>query len=186
LSVVVQRVAMSRKPKYVILIVVVPALLAIAYGTSMLILKPADALCADDAIALIEATLQADPNYIVTDSLVVHTKEPNCLVPTVFVDYLKPGLQVTVRKSASSWITRPRWYAKVDGVLKRFPRFLIPSSTFYSRRNGYKQTNIYVLEPTEEEMQTLEKHVRALGISRDVQIEFSSYFPDRQLMSLEH
>ena len=111
----------------------------------------------------------------------MHADEPNQFVPMAFVDYLDLRLQVIVRGSSSIVLTSPRWYMRL-GRLRR----QLPSLFMLNRKRqlpfGFKRLqriDIYVLEPTDEEMQTLKGQVRSLSGTHDIPIEFAAYIPDR-------
>jgi hypothetical protein len=170
---------MTENKKYIVLIVIVLTILVTACGAFEAKRGRIPTLSVDSVIAQINETLQADPNYIVTDSFIVHAKEPSCLVPMAFVDYLNLRLQVIVRKSSSVWITLPRWRMQIDRLFKWFPGFLRPNLLRSVKIQEDKRIDIYVLEPTDEEMKRLKEEVRSLGFSRDILIEISAHFPGR-------
>ncbi len=110
---------MTKKKKYTMLTVIVMAIamLVFACGTFMAKHFRTHALSANEMVAQIEERLQSDPNYIVTDLLVVQAIEPNYFDLGTLIDYRDPGLQVTVRNLSRRSI--PRWRIQFEKLFKR-------------------------------------------------------------------
>ena len=128
----------------------------------------------DKAMTSIIDTLSADPNYTVTERIVTKAKEPDFLD----IDYLNQGLHVCVRKGFRKG--PPNWGIKLDKIVGKLPRFLRPSRDLYLYSTEDNWIVITAVEPATEELQKLKEQVMSLGISRDIRIQFSSYFPDRK------
>ena len=172
---------MIKIKKYTMLVVIVAVILTIAYSAFEVKQARIAPLSANSVASKITEVLEADPNYIIVDSFIVHADEPNRFVPTAFVDYLDLRLQVIVRGASSIVLTSPRWHIRLGRLLRRLPSLLM----LKGKRQlpfGFKRLqriDIYVLEPTDEEMQRLKRPVRSLDGTHDIPIEFTVYFPDR-------
>jgi hypothetical protein len=128
----------------------------------------------DKAITRIIETLLADSYYSVTERMVIKAKEPDFLD----IDHLNQGLQVCVTKGFKKG--PPSWGIKLDKIVRKLPRFLRPSRNLYLYTTEDNWINITAVEPATEELEKLKKQVTSLGISRDIRIQFSSYFADRK------
>ncbi|MCP4262870.1 MAG: hypothetical protein GY774_35975 [Planctomycetes bacterium] len=161
-------------------IVVVLATSIVLYGSFWLKQKRTHSLRVEQAIKRIEVTLLADPNYIVTERIVIKAKEPNFFD----LDYLiNQSLQVCVSKGIRKG--PPGWGIQLDKMFKRFPNFLRPNQDLYLYSTEYNWIGITAVEPTEEDLQKLKEQVMSLRISNDIRIAFSPFYPDRQRMQRE-
>ena len=133
----------------------------------------------DKAITSIIDTLSADPNYFVTERIVINATERYPSDPTYFLDYLNQGLQVCVRKGIRKG--PPSWGIKLDKIVRKLPRFLRPSRNLYLYTTEDNWINITAVEPIlPNELQLLKSQVTSIGLPRDIRIQFSSFFPDRK------
>ena len=128
----------------------------------------------DKAITSIIETLSADPNYIVTERIVIRAKEPDFWD----IDYLNQGLQVCVSKGFRKG--PPNWGIKLDKIVRKLPRFLRPSRNLYLYTTEDNWINITAVEPIPDELELLKSQVTSIGLPRDIRIQFSSFFPDRK------
>ncbi len=149
-------------------------ILIVAYGVFRLWRYRTHSHRLDKAITSIIETLSADPYYFVSERIVIKAKEPDFLD----IDYLNQGLQVCVWKGFRKG--PPNWGIKLDKIVRKLPRFLRPNRNLYLYTTEDNWINITAIEPATEELQKLKEQVMSLGISRDIRIQFSSYFPDRK------
>ena len=174
---------MIKRKKYILVVVLALTLVITLHGSYMLKQKRTHSLRVEKAIKCIEEALYADPNYIVTEGPVVKVKGPDISDPSSFLHYLHQGLQVSVRKLERHG--PPSWAIKLDIMLKRLPSILRPNRNLYLKSSEYNWIGITAVEPTTEELQKLKDQVLSLSISRDIEISFSPYYPDRERMQQE-
>ncbi|MHC4583279.1 MAG: hypothetical protein ACYS3N_02055 [Planctomycetota bacterium] len=154
-------------------------ILIVAYGLFRLWQYRTHSHRLDKAITSIIDTLSADPNYIVTERIVIKVTERNLSDPTYFLDYLNQSLQVCVRKGIRKG--PPSWGIKLDKIVRKLPRFLRPSRNLYLYTTEDNWINITAVEPIlPDELQLLKSQVTSIGLPRDIRIQFSSFFPDRK------
>jgi hypothetical protein len=138
----------------------------------------------DDAFTKIVDALSADPHYFVSEHLVV-TKgpEPDFSDLSYLLNPVNQILQVCVRKAFRKGPFH--WALQTDQMFQQFPEVFRPSRDLYLTSKEYNWIMIKAVEPTEEEMQKIKELVSSLGISRDIRIDVSSWFPDRELLRQE-
>ena len=171
---------MIKRKKYILVIVFILTAIIALYGSFWLKQKRTHSLRVEKAIKRIEDALLSDPNYIVTERPVVKAIQPDMSNPSSFILYPNQGLQVSVIKLIKHG--PPDWGIKLDKIFKRFPSFLRPSPNFYLYSTEYNRIGITVVEPTTDELQKIKEQVMSLGISHDIRIVFSPFYPDREHM----
>jgi hypothetical protein len=153
-------------------------ILIVAYGLFRLRQYRTHSHRLDKAITSIIDTLSADPNYVVTERIVINATERYPSDPTYLLDSLKQSLQVCVRKGLRKG--PPGWGIKLDKFVRKLPRFLRLSRNLYLYTIEDNWIIITVVEPIPEELQLLKSQVTSIGLPRDIRIQFSSFFPDRK------
>ena len=148
-------------------------ILIMAYGVFRLWQYRTHSHRLDKAFTSIIETLSADPNYIVTEHIVTRAKEPDFWD----IDYLNQGFQVCVMKGFRKG--PPNWGIKLDKIVRKLPRFLRPSRNLYLYTTEDNWINITAVEPIPDELELLKSQVTSIGLPRDIRIQFSSFFPDR-------
>jgi len=128
----------------------------------------------DKAFTSIIEILSADPNYFVTERIVIKAKEPDFWD----IDYLNQGLQVCVWKGFRKG--PPNWGIKLDKIIRKLPRFLRLNRNLYLYTTEDNWINITAVEPIPDELELLKSQVTSIGLPRDIRIQFSSFFPDRK------
>jgi hypothetical protein len=158
-------------------------ILIVAYGSFCLWQYRTHSHRLEKAITSIIDTLSADPNYIVTERIVIQAKGPNLSDPAYFLDYLNQSLQVCVKKGIRKG--PPSWGIKLDKMFRRFPSFFRPSRDLYLYSTEYNWIGITAVEPIPDELQKLKEQVMSLGISHDIRIVFSTFYPERERIRRE-
>ena len=133
----------------------------------------------DKAFIRIVDTLSEDPNYIVTEDVLIKAIEPDPMDWSASLEYENQVLQVCVRKAAKGG--RPGWPAPRGRLFRYLPGFLRRYrifSTIHTLEATYIE--ITAVEPHGVEFQVLKDKVSSLGLSRDLRTVLSPYFPKRQ------
>ena len=171
---------MIKRKKYIPVIIFVLTAIIALYGSFWLKQKRTHSFRVEEAIKRIEETLSSDPNYTVTERIVIKAKEPDFLA---LDNLINQNLQVCVSKGIRKG--PPDWAIQLDKVFKRFPSFLRPSRDLYLNSTEYNWIGITVVEPTTEELQKLKEQVMALRISHDIRIDITPFYPNREQIQRE-
>ena len=165
---------MHKRQKYMVFAAMVTAALVVAYGTFERVPGLARDVTVKEVVSRIEEALAADPDYLVTDYLDVYERDPTYGVLESLVCYPQLGLQVTVRSSSAFFVSG--WRTRIHRLVKWLPSFLRSRVRLIEER---KQIDIYVLEPTEDELQKLKDHIESLRIPHSIPVHIEAYYPER-------